>query len=70
MYAVEFQAKIKNGVIEIPSQYRDKFKKVVKVIVLAEPEEQAENMIDQLLEKPLHLTTFMPLARDETHARS
>ena len=26
MQAVEFQAKIKNGTIEIPSQYKDKLK--------------------------------------------
>ncbi len=70
MYAVEFQAKIKNGVIEIPSQYRDKLKKVVKVIVLVESEEKAGNLIDQLLETPLRVTAFKPLARDEVYARS
>ncbi len=70
MYAVEFQAKIKNGIIEVPAQYRDKFKKVVKVIVLAEPEEPANNLIDQLLETPWRVTTFEPLARHEIYVRS
>jgi hypothetical protein len=43
MYAVEFRAKVKNGTIEIPSQYRGKLKKVVRVIVLAEMEESTNN---------------------------
>ena len=70
MYAVEFQAKVKNGAIEIPSQYRDKLKKVVRVIVLAEAEEKTNNLIDQLLETPFRVKGFEPLSRDEIYARA
>ena len=35
MYAVEFQAKIKDGTIEIPEVYRHRFKERVRVILLA-----------------------------------
>jgi hypothetical protein len=67
MYAVEFRAKVKNGTIEIPSQYRDKLKKVVRVIVLAEMEESTNNLIDQLLETPFRIKGFEPLSRNEIY---
>ena len=70
MYAVEFQARVKNGTIEIPSQYRDKLKRVVRVIVLAEVEERADNLIDQLLEVPFRTKGFKPLSRDEIYAQA
>jgi hypothetical protein len=69
MVAVEFQASVENGTIEIPSQYRNKLKKVVRVIVLAESEDGPENLIDQLLETPIRLEGFEPLSRDENYAR-
>ena len=70
MYAVEFQAKVKNGMIEIPARYRDKLKQMVRVIVLAETGEKTGNLIDQLLEKPLRVKDFKPLTREEIYARS
>ncbi len=70
MYAVEFQAKVKNGTIEIPAQYRDRLKQRVRVILLAEADEKSSNLIDQLLEKPFHVTDFKPFSRDEIYARS
>jgi hypothetical protein len=69
MYAVEFQAKIKEGTIEIPLQYRDQLKEVVRVIILADVQEKTVNVIDQLLEKPLKIEEFQPLSRDEIYAR-
>ncbi len=38
MYAVEFQAKIKDGTIAIPEVYRHRFKERIRVIFLAEEE--------------------------------
>lgn len=70
MYAIEFQAKVENGTIVIPSQYRDKLKDVVRVIVLAEAKEKTSNLIDQLLEKPLRSPGFRPLSRDDIYAQS
>ncbi len=69
MYAVEFQAKVKNGTIEIPSQYRNRLRDLVTVIVLAQDEE-GNDFIDRLLETPLKMEGFEPLSRDETHGPS
>jgi hypothetical protein len=65
MYAVEFQAKIKNGTIEIPEVYRKGFKERVRVILLAEEESATVNLIDQLLQHPLKVAGFKPLSREE-----
>ena len=70
MYAVEFQAKIKNGTIEIPEVYRSRLKERVRVILLAEEENTTGNFIDQLLQHPLTVTGFKPFARDEIYERS
>ena len=59
MYAVEFQAKVKNGSIEIPEEYKTRFKERVRVILLAEEENTAANFIDQLLQHPI--TRVLPL---------
>jgi hypothetical protein len=70
MYAVEFQAKIKNGAIEIPEEYRTRFKERVRVILLAEEESTAANFIDHLLQHPLPIAGFKPLTRDEIYGRT
>jgi hypothetical protein len=70
MYAVEFQAKIKDGTIEIPEVYRHRFKEHVRVILLAEEESTTVNLIDQLLQHPLKVAGFKPFTRDEMYERS
>ena len=70
MYAVEFQAQIKNGTIEIPEVYRSRLKERVRVILLTEEENTTENLIDQLLQHPIKLAEFKPLAREEIYERS
>jgi hypothetical protein len=70
MYAVEFQAQIKNGTIEIPEAYRSHFKKRVRVILLAEEESSTMTLIDQLLQHPLKVAGFKPLTREEMYERS
>lgn len=69
MYAVEFQAKVKDGVIEIPEVYRDRFKERVRVILLAEKEGVSVNFIDQLLQHPVKVAGFKPLTREEMDGR-
>ncbi len=69
MYAVEFQAKVKNGTIQIPEQYRDRFKERVRVILLAEEESPHPDLIAQLLEHPVKVTGFTPLTREEMYER-
>lgn len=70
MYAVEFQATIKDGTIEIPEVYRHYFKERVRVILLAEEESTTVNLIDQLLQHPLKVAGFKPFTRDEIYERS
>jgi hypothetical protein len=69
MYAVEFQTKVKNGTIEIPEVYRDRFKERVRVILLAEEESTTLNLIDQLLQHPVKVAGFKPLTREEIYER-
>ena len=67
MQAVEFQAIVKNGMIEIPREYRKSLSRRVRVIVLAEEnQEQHANLIDDLLEHPLKIRGFHTLTRDGT----
>jgi hypothetical protein len=70
MYAVEFQAKVKNGSIEIPEEYKTRFKERVRVILLAEEENTAANFIDQLLQHPIYIAGLTPLTREEIYERT
>ena len=68
MQAVEFQAKIKNGMIEIPSEYKDKLHQIVWVILLTDEGEVTDNLIDQLLVSPIKAKNFKPLSRAEINS--
>jgi len=70
MYAIEFQTHVKNGVIQIPSLYQERFKEMVRVIVLIDAPSTTETFIDQLLAQPLQIPDFQPLRRDEIYARA
>jgi hypothetical protein len=70
MHAVEFQTKVKNGIIEIPEVYRDRFKERVRVILLAEEESTTLNLIDQLLQHPVKVAGFKPLTREQIYERN
>jgi hypothetical protein len=67
MFAIEFQAQIKNGVIEIPVAYRDQLADSVRVIILTPDRPQATGMLARLLETPLDDSTFVPMTRDEIY---
>jgi hypothetical protein len=74
MYAIEFQARIKNGVIEIPEEYRQQLRdqskdNAVRVIILTSGRDTRTNLIDQLLEKSLKIPGFAPMKRDELYER-
>lgn len=70
MQAIEFQAIIKNGVIEIPQHYLKHLSNRVRVILLVEqtPKAHAPNLIDQLLAHPVRVQGFQPLTREEIYA--
>jgi hypothetical protein len=67
MNAVEFQAKIKDGAIEIPLEYRNRVKGTVRVIVLSPDLVQEPNLIDRLLADPLKVDRFQPFTREEIY---
>ena len=69
MYAVEFQTRIRNGTIEIPEEFRDRFREYVRVILLAEEKRSTADTIDRLIEDPLRIENFAPLTREEAHER-
>ena len=69
MYAVEFQARVADGMIRIPDPYRKQINDMVRVIVLMEMPVTEETYIDSLLAEPLRIPDFEPLHKDETHVR-
>jgi hypothetical protein len=68
MVAVEFEARIDNGSIAVPAEYRDQLKGLVRVRVVRDEELSGDNMIDELLARPLTISDFRPLSRDEIYA--
>ena len=70
MDTIEFQTEVKNGVIEIPGEYRKQLTKHVRVILLpGEKSVTSENFIEVLLAELCAWKDFCPLTREEAHAR-
>ena len=69
MQAIEFQARIKDGLIEIPERYREQLGEPVRVILLTEEKVAGRNIIDRLLDNPIPVKGFEPLARNEIYER-
>jgi len=69
LYAIEFQARVKDGIIQVPMQYQEQLKTTVRVIILVEPPASRQTFIDQLLAHPLQIPDFQPLSRDEIYVR-
>ncbi|AKG20994.1 hypothetical protein [Calothrix sp. 336/3] len=68
--AVEFQAKIQNGLIQIPDQYKQELGEGedIKVIVLVQKKlSQKKDIIDELTEHPVQVNGF--LSREEIYNR-
>jgi hypothetical protein len=70
MFAIEFQTKILDGIIEVPEAYRDRMRGPVRVILLADEGPAAPDLIDQLLSHPVAVPGFVPMQRDQVHERS
>lgn len=68
MAAVEFDAHITNGKIEIPPAHQRELAGPVHVIVLPRSPATIATKIDELLAQPLNVPGFRPLTRDEAHA--
>ncbi len=71
MNAVEFEAVAKDGRIEIPADHADLINGPVRVIVLYEsnPEADAFDELDRLMNNPIHVPGFVPLTREEANER-
>ena len=70
MNAIEFQATIKNGIIEIPREYlEDLADRVRGILLVGEAPASTANLIDQLLAQPVRMKGFRPLTREEVHVR-
>jgi plasmid replication initiation protein len=68
--AVEFQAKIQNGLIQIPDEYKHELSEGddIKVIVLVKKKSSRQrDLIDELTEKPVQVDGF--LSREEIYRR-
>ena len=71
MYAVEFQAKVKDdGSIDIPAAYRPQVHGTVRVIILTDISTTKPSIIRHLLKNPRRVDTFTPFKRDELYDRS
>jgi hypothetical protein len=68
--AVEFQAKIQNGLIQIPDEYKQEFGEGddIKVIVLVQKKSFLKNdIIGELTENPVQVNGV--LSREEIYSR-
>jgi len=69
MEAIEFKAKIRNGLIRIPDKFRQRTGDTVKVIILSEQKARQTDIIDKLLLNPIKSKQFSPLLREEIYER-
>ena len=72
MYAVEFQASVKDGAIEIPHKYQQELGNgsTVKVIVLMSQQKPRDrDIMDELTENPISVKGLPRLTRDEIYDR-
>ncbi len=69
MKAIEFQAQVKKGKIEIPPQFAEKITGQVRVIVwIEETGTTPDNFIEYLLAHPVPVKHLHPLSREEIYA--
>jgi len=69
MIAIEFQARIKDGTIEVPIEFREQLSGTVRVIILRTEPQKTSKIIERLLKHPIQDPTFTPLRRDEVYNR-
>lgn len=72
MVPVEFQARVENGVIVVPDEYKQSLigANTVKITVLKQDQRQASrpDIMDELVQNPVKVDRF--LTRDEMHDRN
>ena len=70
MQIIEFRAKTKNGIIQIPAEFMGMVAEDVQVILIPQSGEKQLDIIDELMANPLKVDGFKPMTRDESHARN
>ena len=68
MEAFEFQTHVKDGMIQIPAEYRNRLHGVVRVTIIAPEAKIQRGIIANLLEDPIQDPLFSPISRDEIYA--
>lgn len=75
MFTAEFEAKVEDGKIAIPNEYKNAFEKqeTIKVILVRHskprPADDSADFIQQLLDHPLTVADLVPANRDELYDR-
>ena len=69
MQIIEFRAKTKNGIIQIPAEFMGMVAEDVQVILIPQSGKKQLDIIDELMANPLKVEGFKPMMRDEAHAR-
>lgn len=69
MQAIEFQTTVKNGVIEVPEEYRKNLRGLLRVILLVEKKEEPYDILTELRNNPIQDSGFEPLKREEIYER-
>ena len=71
MSKIKFTAKVNQGNIEIPQEYRQAIQEVetIEIIVNSRTVTSDQGIIHRLLENPIEIQNFVPLTRDEVHER-
>ncbi len=69
---VEFETEIRNGVIEIPEQYKQELSdghKIKVSIATEDPQQHSWSIMDELAQHPISVKGLGKLTRDEMHDR-
>ncbi len=71
MATIEFTAQVREGLIEVPEEYIETLKDVetVKITVTQKSPTAATGIIGRLIANPIKVKKFVPLTREEAHAR-
>ncbi|MEL6815335.1 MAG: hypothetical protein AAFP03_11045 [Cyanobacteria bacterium J06598_3] len=73
MNTIEFQASIKNGVIQIPAEYQQDLQNTDTIAVTIQKVVQkrfsSTGIIDRLTKNPVVVEEVKPFTREETHDR-
>lgn len=71
MSKIKFTAKVNQGNIEVPQEYRKAIEQVdsIEIIVNSQSVSSQRGIIHHLLSNPIEIQDFQPLTRDEAHER-